>query len=245
MRDERGGVEAQPSLGVTPATQSLHPSSLIPHPSAYLVLASASPRRWELLAALGMPFAVEPADIDETLLAGEGPGTAAARLARMKAEAVFRNRPNAVVLGADTVVIVERQMLGKPADAEEATAMLRALRGREHTVVTGVALVTSSTSRPVTATPATVVTMRPYTDAEIAASIAAGTPFDKAGGYAIQDATFAPVATISGCFCNVVGLPLWLVYRMLKHSARHLPLKPPDLVRPVCRGCPQAGEMMR
>jgi septum formation protein len=211
----------------------------VPSPqSSELVLASASPRRRELLAALGMPFEVEPADIDETLLAGEGPGTAAARLARMKAEAVFRNRPNAVVLGADTLVIVERQTLGKPADAEEAAAMLRALRGREHTVVTGVALVSSSTSPPVTATPETVVTMRSYTDAEIAASIAAQTPFDKAGGYAIQDTMFAPVATTSGCFCNVVGLPLWLVYRMLKHSVHHLPVTPPDAVRPVCRGCP-------
>ncbi len=204
-----------------------------------LVLASASPRRRELLTALGLAFAVEPADVDETITPGEAAGEAAARLARSKAAAVAARRPNAFVLGSDTVVALADRILGKPRDAAEATAMLRSLRGRAHDVITAVALVAPSTTDQ---QPARVVTtavqMRDYTDAEIVASVAAGTPFDKAGAYAIQDDAFAPVTSITGCYCNVVGLPLWAVLQMLRLSSYAEPILSPDTRRAVCQTCP-------
>ena len=210
-------------------------------PNSALILASASPRRRELLSALGVPFGVVAADVDETVLPGEGPGSAAARLAQAKADAVARLHGSALVLGADTVVVLRKKILGKPRDAEDAAEMLHALRGREHTVVTGVALVTPDPSaRRPAQTIATAVRMRPYNADEIAASIVAGTPFDKAGAYAIQDAEFAPVAGITGCYCNVVGLPLWHVYRIVRHCGTPLALMRPDVTRAVCRTCPMA-----
>ncbi|HET8648204.1 MAG TPA: Maf family protein, partial [Vicinamibacteria bacterium] len=114
----------------------------------------------------------------------------------------------------------------------------RALRGREHAVITGVAVCDSRSGEVRTAAPVTVVRMRNYAHEEIAASIAAGTPFDKAGAYAIQDETFASVAQIVGCYCNVVGLPLWTVYELLRELAPGLPLRPPSETRQVCAECP-------
>ena len=120
--------------------------------------------------------------------------------------------------------------------------MLRALRGRGHDVITAVALYDAATGRCRTAAPHTSVRMRSYTDAEIAGSIAAGTPFDKAGAYAIQDDALAPVAGIDGCYCNVVGLPLWTVYHLLSGDGATFRLQPPSEARAVCATCPCAGQ---
>lgn len=203
-----------------------------------LTLASASPRRRELLGALGVPFAVISADIDERIDPGEAPAEAATRLARSKALAVAHRAGRGYVLGADTIVVLDRRILGKPKDAGEATAMLDALRAREHTVITAIALCDAQSGGCSAVASSTSVRMRAYTDAEIAASIAAGTPFDKAGAYAIQDEQFAPVERIDGCYCNVVGLPLWSVYRLLSHSGMSFQPRPPSDTRHVCSACP-------
>jgi MAF protein len=184
-----------------------------------------------LLAVLELPFAVITADIDEQIAPSESPFDAATRLARTKAETVARGLTYVNTLGADTIVVLDNRILGKPQDADEATLMLRALRNRGHCVITAVALCDAASGRVHSAAPVTAVWMRNYTDAEIAASIAAGTPFDKAGAYAIQDEHFAPVARIDGCYCNVVGLPLWTV---------HDQPTPPSVARAICRECPLA-----
>ncbi|PKN83092.1 MAG: septum formation protein Maf, partial [Chloroflexi bacterium HGW-Chloroflexi-9] len=171
-----------------------------------IVLASGSPRRRELLAALGVPFEVDVSDVDESTEEPD-PVRVATLLAERKVRAVAARRPGDLVIGSDTVVAVDGRMLGKPADAAEARAMLTTLRGRTHQVVTGVALARDGNASVAHA--ATDVTMRPYIDAEIEAFIATGSPFDKAGGYAIQDPAFAPVARFEGCECAVIGLPLW------------------------------------
>ena len=227
-----------PGLPDKPAETNGHSAPGAQHP--VLVLASSSPRRRELLATLGLPFDVTASEVDETIAPDEESAKAAVRLARAKAEAVAWREWDAVVLGADTVVVLDGRSLGKPAHPDDAWAMLRALRGRGHTVITGIAVCASRSGETRTAAPLTAVRMRAYSDAEVAASIAAGTPFDKAGAYAIQDEAFAPVERIEGCYCNVVGLPLWTVYRMLRDLDDSLPLRPPSTSRAVCASCPLA-----
>lgn len=196
-----------------------------------LVLASASPRRRELLPALGVSFEVVPANVDES-----GGDEDAARLARdlalRKARAVAADRPADRVIGADTIVVLGGRQLGKPADAAEARAMLQALRGRTHHVVTGVAVIGGGDEATEAVT--TAVTMRDYADAEVARYIARGEPFDKAGAYAVQDAEFAPAAAVEGCRCAVIGLPLWTLRRLLLDAG--VDAAPPGL--PDCLGCP-------
>jgi len=173
-----------------------------------IILASASPRRRELLGVLGVAFEVVPSHVDESTDESD-PARVAELLAVRKAEAVAAlasTPPGAVVIGSDTVVALDGRMLGKPGDAAEARAMLVALRGRAHEVVTGVAVALDG--RVVSDHDRTAVHMREYDDDAIEAFIASGSPFDKAGGYAIQDEAFAPVARFQGCRCNVVGLPL-------------------------------------
>lgn len=210
-----------------------------PSPGPRLVLASASPRRRELLTALGMPFAVRAADVPEELPPQVPAASLAEELALAKARAVAREEPDALVLGADTIVVLDGQPLGKPADAEEARQMLRALRGRAHEVVTGVAVVAPEHVARVDHA-RTLVHMRCYTDSEVEAYIASGDPFDKAGAYAIHHPEFRPVARIEGCYCNVVGLPLWTVRRLLAAAAPGLPVSRPDTVFPRCSACPLA-----
>lgn len=200
-----------------------------------LVLASGSPRRRELLAALGVPFEVDPADVDETS-AERDPVRLAESLALLKARAVARRRPGDIVIGSDTVVALDGRLLGKPADAAEARAMLHTLRGRAHEVVTGVAVVALGGREAVTHS-RTVVVMRQYLDAECDAFIARGEPFDKAGGYAIQDAAFRPVARIDGCECGVIGLPLWTLTPLLHEVGADV--SAPALDR--CAECPARG----
>ncbi len=184
--------------------------------STTLILASASPRRHQLLALGGWEFAVQVADVDETPRAGEDPGQYVLRLAEAKARAVAeRGAVGAAVIAADTTVVADGEILGKPVDAAEAEGMLRQLRGRVHQVLTGVAVLRLADGRLETELAVTDVPMREYSEAEMAAYIASGDPFDKAGGYAIQHAGFNPAPDIAGCYANVVGLPLCHLTRAL------------------------------
>ncbi len=199
-----------------------------------LVLGSASPRRRELLAALGLSFEVRASDADEQP-DGSPPAQLAETLALRKARAVAAiEGSDAAVLGADTIVVLDGALLGKPADDDEAASMLHSLRGREHQVVTAVAVVAGdrSTVEHVVSR----VMMRAYSDAEIAAYVAGGSPFDKAGGYAIQDRDFAPVDRLDGCECAVIGLPLWTAARLLREIAT-IEAQRPSYDR--CADCPQ------
>lgn len=173
-----------------------------------LILASASPRRRELLALAGVPFdiVVSPAQEPDPDV-NEHPAAYAARMARLKAAAVAQMHPTAVVLGADSVVAVGETILGKPADAADALRMLRLLSGRSHQVVTGCALFAPG-REPVIFTVATEVTMGVVAEDRLAAYVATGEPMDKAGAYAIQGGAAAFVTAICGSYTNVVGLPL-------------------------------------
>lgn len=177
-----------------------------------LILASGSPRRQEFLRDLGLAFEVMAADVDETPRGGEAPAALAARLAAEKARTVARRLPAgalpALIIAADTVVALDGVLLGKPADDAEATAMLEALRGREHRVISAVSVVDAATGVQHTRENETLVTMRNYSDGEIAAYVAGGDPHDKAGAYAIQHAGFHPVTAVQGCVASVTGLPL-------------------------------------
>jgi len=207
--------------------------------SRMLVLASASPRRQELLRSAGIEFTVQPADVDETPLAGEGPRECASRLAREKALKVWQTRRRDLVLGADTVVVVDGTILGKPADFDDAARMLRLLAGRTHEVITGVCLIMPLyTQYPVlgamqlgiapesetaamevrSASETTTVTMSDVADQEILDYVASGESMDKAGAYAIQGRASRWIPRIEGDYSNVVGLPVALVYRMLQNS---------------------------
>jgi len=186
-----------------------------------LVLASASPRRSELLTQAGYRFRVHPAHIPEDPLPGEDPIVYVTRLAREKAEAVFRQLTTAspkpeeiAVLGADTTVTIDNTILGKPADAADAARMLRLLSGRTHRVITGVALVTAAGVE--VAAEATAVRFLTLSDAEIADYVAGGEPMDKAGAYAIQGRAARWIPRIEGCYFNVMGLPLALVSSLLE-----------------------------
>jgi septum formation protein len=185
-----------------------------------LVLASASPRRQELLRSAGIPFTVEPANIDESLRAGESPRAYAQRLAREKASRVWRSHPGDIVLGADTIVVVDDAIFGKPGNFDDAARMLRLLSGRTHTVVTGVCLVSPGERAPKpdmqTASETTLVTMDEISEPEIRSYVATGEPMDKAGAYAIQGIASRWISRIEGDYSNVVGLPVALLYRMLR-----------------------------
>ena len=181
-----------------------------------LVLASASPRRQELLRNAGIAFEVQPANIPEDPLDGENAKTCAERMAREKAIAIAGQRPRDAVLGADTVVVIDNQILGKPVDAADAQRMLRMLSDRDHHVITGVCLVVSGQCS--VASEYTMVTMAKISEKEIAHYVATGEPMDKAGAYAIQGIASRWIPRIEGDYSNVVGLPVALVYRMLRQA---------------------------
>jgi septum formation protein len=183
-------------------------------PDFMLILASASPRRQELLRNARIAFAVEPAHIAEDPLPNERARDCAERLAREKALAVAGKRPNDVVLGADTVVVIDGQILGKPVDAADAVHMLRRLSGRVHQVITGVCLVAGGQWSVGSET--TSVTMAEISEKEIAEYVASGEPMDKAGAYAIQGMASRWIPRIDGDYGNVVGLPVALVWRMMR-----------------------------
>ena len=179
-----------------------------------LILASKSPRRGELLTAAGIAFEAVSVDVDESFLKLEPPGDHVRRLALAKAQAVFATHPTSLVLGADTIVLIGGEMMGKPHDHEDATRMLRMLSGREHEVLTGLALVSPGDTAVEVAT--TKVWFNPLTEEEIAEYVASGEPLDKAGAYAIQGLGSRFIDRIQGSYSNVVGLPVALVYRLLK-----------------------------
>jgi septum formation protein len=211
-----------------------------------LILASASPRRQELLRNAHIPFVVQVADIEERVREGELPRDCAERLAREKALAVARSRPADCILGADTIVVVDGNIFGKPRDTADAARMLRLLSGRVHEVITGVCvcgagvsdqLPVASTSkgtttpslggveehlaggrRLATASETTLVTMGELSDDDIRDYIATGEPMDKAGAYAIQGIASRWIPRIEGDYSNVVGLPVALVCRMLREQ---------------------------
>jgi septum formation protein len=184
-----------------------------------LILASASRRRAELLTAAGIAFEVVPVDIDETPLHAEPADAHVRRLAEEKAKKVFARRPDATVLGADTVVVIHDRILGKPRDAADAASMLRMLSGRVHEVLTGVAIMGSSILKPGPSISVSVARTQVWfaklSDEEIEWYVSTGEPLDKAGAYAIQGLASRFIERIDGSYSNVVGLPVGTVYRML------------------------------
>lgn len=196
---------------------------LTPGIAPRLILASASPRRRELLARLALAFTVMPADIDEQPLPAEAPRAYVRRIALAKAQHVARQCPGDVVLGADTTVVLDEQILGKPHTAEAARHMLRRLGGRRHTVLTAVAVVRQERRVVRLDVVSTRVQFRPIPEADIERYVATGEPFDKAGGYAIQGGGAAFVASVDGCYTNVVGLPLQRTTALLRSVGLTIP----------------------
>ncbi len=182
-----------------------------------LILASASPRRADLLAAAGFSFEVMPVEIDESVRPTEDPKDYVSRLALAKARTISRRNPGTTVLGADTAVVAGSRVLGKPADAREATEMLETLSGRSHDVLTGVAV--CSNGHEACRVACTRVRFLQLSAAEIAWYVATPEPYDKAGGYAVQGLASRFVDTIEGSYSNVVGLPVSVVYGLLKEFA--------------------------
>ncbi len=178
-----------------------------------LVLASGSPRRAEILESVGWEFTKHVADIDESEREGEKPGDYVVRLAREKAESVASKYPSEIVLGADTTVLINGKILGKPADLEDARRMLKMLAGNWHEVLTGIAIVQNGETR--SAIQRTRVKFAPMSDAEILFLAERGDPLDKAGAYAVQAQAALFIEGIEGDYWNVVGLPISLVYRLL------------------------------
>ena len=178
-----------------------------------LILASGSPRRSEILGFVGWDFKKIVADIDETELPDEKPEDYVQRLAKEKAAAVAENREGAIVLGADTIVVIDGEIVGKPADLEDAKAMIRKLSGRWHEVLTGVALVKNKKAS--VGVQKTRVRFNELNEEEVKFLVEKGEPLDKAGAYAVQAQAALFIERIDGDYWNVVGLPINLVYRML------------------------------
>jgi septum formation protein len=188
-------------------------------PPIKLILASASPRRAEILAAAGIPFEIRASKIDESRLPGESPENMVERLARAKAEAVAHEvlpTGPVIILGADTVVVADSEILGKPGNSATAREMLVKLRGREHLVITGFALLRAQDKQIRVGHETTRVWFSDMTDAEIDAYVAMEEPLDKAGAYAIQGIAGRYIPRIEGCYFNVVGLPLARISEALK-----------------------------
>lgn len=181
-----------------------------------IILASASPRRVELLSSAGIEFEVVPGDVDESLLSGETPGDHVVRLARAKAEDVARKAGGRFYVGADTIVVCEGEIMGKPKDSADAERMLNKLSGISHEVITGFAVYDKERDGVITDAVRTRVYFKHLRDEEIRAYIATGCPFDKAGAYAIQGGAAYMVQKIEGSYSNVVGLPLCEVVDALR-----------------------------
>jgi MAF protein len=211
-------------------------------------LASASPRRSELLALTGWKAIIDPVEVDEQPIPGEGAQRLARRLASAKARRAAEDAASTgMILAADTVVADGDQMLGKPADPEEAKQMLLALRGRDHRVITVIVLIEQQNRHEIMEICETLVPMRNYGMEEIEAYIASGSPLDKAGAYGIQDGGFQPVASesLQGCYTNVMGLPLCHLVRAMRRLGHH----PPVDVPVVCRAhtgflCPVSQQIL-
>ena len=173
-----------------------------------IVLASQSPRRQEFMRQLGLNFSIHSADIDENAYPNEIPTDFVQRLSREKAAAVAKDYPDALIIAADTIVVLENRILGKPVDASHARKILEELRDKKHFVYSALSFLQTKTNQKFSSISSTSITMRNYTDAEISAYIASGDPMDKAGAYAIQNKNFAPTLCWDGCYTNVMGFPL-------------------------------------
>lgn len=210
-----------------------------------IVLASGSPRRQELLAAMGLRFTVRVADIDESLRPGESPEVLVARLSLAKAQGMARPGVSLVV-AADTVVVADRRVLGKPQSPQEATDALLRLRSRRHEVFSGLAVLDAASDRQCVQVVCSPVWMRDYDPEEVRRYVASGDPLDKAGAYAIQHDGFAPVAHIDGCYANVMGLPMCHLYRVLGLWHEPSPVHPLQSC-PLARRapCPHAQDILQ
>ena len=191
-----------------------------------IILASASPRRAEILRTVGWPFQALAVDIDESRRAGEDAVSYVERLAVSKAEAAISQDSGATIVAADTVVVLDGRILGKPRDYEDARRMLRLLQNRWHQVVTGVALVDARASQPIVAHETTEVKFAAMNDDEISWYVATGEPMDKAGGYAIQGRGARFIESIKGEYFNIVGLPVRLLYRLIGELEKKLKARP-------------------
>ena len=218
-----------------------------------LILASASPRRRQLFSLLEVPFIASAADVDEEIEEGESPQEMVCRLSLDKARAVALSYPEDVIVAADTAVALDGDVLGKPADEAEAVVMLRRLREREHTVLSGVTVYYPASGRAcpersrraITELAESAVWMRAYADEEMTRYAASGDPLDKAGAYAIQHQHFSPVERIGGCYASVMGLPLCHLARALAQLGVMLAVDVPQ----ACQGftgyrCLVAGEIL-
>lgn len=209
-----------------------------------LILASASPRRRQLLTLLGLAFEACSADVEEQPHDNEHPRDLVRRLSEEKARAVMGKVDHGLIIGADTIVALENEVLGKPANASEALRMLRRLRGKQHQVYTGISVLDLSDGSVASAVVTSVVWMRNYADEEMITYAYSGEPLDKAGGYAIQDNAFQPVAHIEGCYANVMGLPLCHLYQLLKAK---MPIAAPPIAACdafLARRCPVAATIL-
>jgi septum formation protein len=210
---------------MAPAVMIDRMNALIPE----IVLASGSPRRQELLRRFGFPFTVDVSGVDEDIEGNAHPDAIVKLLATRKVSAVASRRSTNMVIGADTIVVIDGQVLNKPIDAADARRMLMLLRGQAHEVWTGVAVVDTATWRVETSAVRSLVRMRSCSDRDIDAYVATGEPLDKAGAYAIQGGAGTFVERIEGCYTNVVGLPLCELSALLGRFG-----VPIDLVAPVC-----------
>lgn len=189
-----------------------------------LILASSSPRRQQLIELFGIEFQIQPAEVDESLSENETPQDYVARLARSKVMSIStKNSPGQIVIAADTAVVDKQQILGKPKNALVAAEMLRNLSGRRHFVMTGLAGRDAASGLVISDLCTTEVQMREFLNSEINDYIASGDPMDKAGAYAIQNTGFNPVEEISGCYANVVGLPMCHLAAMLTEFQIDIP----------------------
>ena len=194
-----------------------------------ILLASASPRRRKLLALGGQPYRSMAADVDERPHNGEPAGEYTRRVAESKARRIAEQaEPGELVIAADTTVVLDGRILGKPQDHEEAVQMLEELRDRSHEVITSLAIMEAGSDAITRDQSHTQVPMRAYDEAEMKAYIDSGDPFDKAGGYAIQHDGFNPVEELAGCYANVVGLPLCHLKRSLEKLGLTLDEDLPD-----------------
>jgi MAF protein len=196
-----------------------------------LVLASGSDRRRQLLPLLGLPFVIKIARIDERIREGEPPTEFVLRMSQAKAHAVEDVGPDELIVAADTIVVLDGQILGKPADRGEATEMLHRLRGRSHHVFSSISVRHPAGRKTVCELGETLVWMRDYTDDEIAAYVSSGDPLDKAGAYAIQHAGFDPVSRVEGCWLTVMGFPLCHLGRALAQFGVVVPSNIPGACR--------------
>jgi septum formation protein len=193
--------------------------------SKKLILASGSPRRQHLLRQIGLTFEVRESGIDEDEYSGSDPGQHVVTLSRLKASSVGASCDNAIIIGADTIVVVDGVILGKPVDEADAARMLRVLSDRSHDVYTGFTLLDRPSNKMLTQVELTRVTFRRLEEEEIQEYVSSRAPMDKAGAYGIQDDKGAVfVARVEGCFYNVVGLPLTKVYLALREIQREVGL---------------------